>query len=228
MVIGKRVGIDEEPIEPHDATMTVLGAALLWFGWFGFNAGSAVAANELAVNAFVVTNTAAAMAALTWMTVSWAHHGRPSVLGAAAGAVAGLVAITPASGYVNAAAAIIIGLGAGIFCYWAIQLRTKFTRIDDALDVFGVHGVGGTWGALATGLFATLAINSDAANGLFYGDPGQFLKQFIAVAAVWLYSAAATFIILKVIDVTIGLRVEEREEVLGLDTTQHGEVAYQL
>jgi ammonium transporter, Amt family len=228
LVLGPRLGLGEESMDPHDATMTVLGAALLWFGWFGFNAGSAGAANELAVNAFVVTNTAAAMAALTWMTVSWAHHGRPSVLGAAAGAVAGLVAITPASGYVNVTAAILIGLGAGVFCYWAIQLRTRLTKIDDALDVFGVHGVGGTWGALATGLFAALAINSDGANGLFYGDPGQFMKQLIAVAVVWVYSAVVTLLILKLIDVTIGLRVEEREEVLGLDSSQHGEVAYQL
>jgi ammonium transporter, Amt family len=228
LVLGPRLGLGKESMDPHDATMTVLGAALLWFGWFGFNAGSAVAANELAVNAFVVTNTAAAMAALTWMTVSWAHHGRPSVLGAAAGAVAGLVAITPASGYVNVTAAIIIGLGAGVFCYWAIQLRTRLTKIDDALDVFGVHGVGGTWGALATGLFAVLAVNSDGANGLFYGDPGQLMKQLIAVAAVWVYSAVVTLLILKLIDITIGLRVEEREEVLGLDSSQHGEVAYQL
>src|SRR3954469_20033459 len=228
LVLGPRLGLGSESMDPHDATMTVLGAALLWFGWFGFNAGSALAANELAVNAFVVTNTAAAMAALTWMTVSWAHHGRPSVLGAAAGAVAGLVAITPASGYVNATAAILIGLGAGIICYWAIQLRTRLTKIDDALDVFGVHGVGGTWGALATGLFAALAVNSDGGNGLFYGHPGQFLKQLVAVAAVWVYSAVVTLLILKLIDVTIGLRVEEREEVLGLDSSQHGEVAYQL
>jgi len=228
LVLGPRVGLGEEPMDPHDLTMTVLGAALLWFGWFGFNAGSALAAGELATNAFVVTNTAAAMAALTWMTVSWAHHGRPSVLGAAAGAVAGLVAITPASGYVNVMASIIIGLGAGLFCYWAIQLRTKLTKIDDALDVWGVHGVGGTWGALATGLFATKLINADGGNGLFYGDAGQLVTQFIAVVVVWIYSAVVTFLILKLIDVTIGLRVEEREEVLGLDTTQHGEVAYQL
>jgi ammonium transporter, Amt family len=228
LVLGPRMGLGNEPMDPHDLTMTVLGAGLLWFGWFGFNAGSALGANELATNAFVVTNTAAAMAALTWMTVSWAHHGRPSVLGAAAGAVAGLVAITPASGYVNATAAIIIGLGAGVICYWAVQLRTKFTRIDDALDVWGVHGIGGTWGALATGLFASLAVNADAANGLFYGDASQFVKQAIAVAVVWVYSAAVTWVILKLIDVTIGLRVEEREEVLGLDSTQHGEVAYQL
>jgi ammonium transporter, Amt family len=228
LVLGPRVGLGREAMDPHDLTMTVLGAGLLWFGWFGFNAGSALASGELAVNAFVVTNTAAAMAALTWMTVSWAHHGRPSVLGAAAGAVAGLVAITPASGYVNATGAILIGLGAGVFCYWAIQLRTKLTRIDDALDVWGVHGVGGTWGAIATGLFATLAVNADAANGLFYGDPSQLIKQLIAVVVVWIYSGVVTWLILKLIDVTIGLRVEEREEVLGLDSTQHGEVAYQL
>ncbi len=228
LVLGPRIGLGEEPMDPHDATMTVLGAALLWFGWFGFNAGSAIVAGELAVNAFVVTNTAAAMAALTWMTVSWAHHGRPSVLGAAAGAVAGLVAITPASGYVNVTAAIVIGLGAGIVCYWAIQLRTKLTKIDDALDVFGVHGVGGTFGALATGLFASLAVNADGANGLFYGDPSQFLKQLAAVLVIVAYSVAVTWLILKAIDVTIGLPVEEREEVLGLDSTQHGEVAYQL
>jgi ammonium transporter, Amt family len=229
LVLGPRVGLGEEQMDPHDLTMTVLGAALLWFGWFGFNAGSALGAGELATNAFVVTNTAAAMAALTWMTaVSWAHHGRPSVLGAAAGAVAGLVAITPASGYVNVTASIIIGLGAGLVCYWAIQLRTKLTKIDDALDVWGVHGVGGTWGAIATGLFATKLVNPDGGNGLFFGDAGQFVTQIVAVAVVWIYSAVVTFLILKLIDVTIGLRVEEREEVLGLDTTQHGEVAYQL
>ncbi len=228
LMLGPRLGLGEEPMDPHDATMTVLGAALLWFGWFGFNAGSALAAGALATNAFVVTNTAAAMGALTWMTVSWAHHGRPSVLGAAAGAVAGLVAITPAAGYVNATAAILIGLGAGVFCYWAIQLRARLTRIDDALDVWGVHGVGGTWGALATGLFATLAVNPDGANGLFYGDPSQFLKQLVAVVVVWIYTAVVTWVILKVIDLVVGLRVEEREEVLGPDTTQHGEVAYQL
>ncbi|MBX5491983.1 MAG: ammonium transporter [Chloroflexi bacterium] len=228
LVLGPRRGLGEEPFDPHDITMTVLGAGLLWFGWFGFNAGSALAAGDLAANAFLVTNTAAAMAALTWMTVSWAHHGRPSVLGAAVGAVAGLVAITPAAGYVTPIAAILIGLGAGVICYWAVQLRTKLTRIDDALDVWGVHGVGGTWGAIATGLFATVAVNSSAANGFFYGDPSQLLKQLVAVAVVWVYSAALTWVILKLIDVTIGLRVEEKEEVLGLDTSQHGEVAYQL
>jgi len=227
LVLGRRVGYGREALEPHDATMTVLGASLLWFGWFGFNAGSAISAGGLAANAFVVTNTAAAMAALTWMTVSWLHKGAPSVLGAAAGAVAGLVAITPASGYVDVSASILIGLGAGVFCYTAIQL-TKRLKVDDALDVFGVHGIGGAWGALATGIFATVAINSGAKDGLIYGNPGQLGIQAIAVAASIIYSAVMTFVILKLIDVFVGLRVPESEEVLGLDASQHREAAYQI
>ncbi|MHB0871459.1 MAG: ammonium transporter [Chloroflexota bacterium] len=226
LVLGPRLGLGEKSMEPHDATMTVLGAVLLWFGWFGFNAGSSLAANGLAVNAFVVTNTAAAMAALTWMTVAWAHKGRPSVLGAATGAVAGLVAITPAAGFVTAQGSILIGLGAGIICYFATQLRGRL-RVDDALDVWGVHGVGGTWGALATGLFATLAVNEAGANGLIYGDPSLLWKQAVAVVVTWVYAAAVTWLLLKVVDIMVGLRVPEREEVLGLDATQHGEVAYQ-
>jgi Amt family ammonium transporter len=227
LVLGRRVGYGREALEPHDATMTVLGASLLWFGWFGFNAGSAINAGGLAANAFVVTNTAAAMAALTWMTVSWLHKGAPSVLGAAAGAVAGLVAITPASGYVDVSASIIIGLGAGVFCYTAIQL-TKRLRVDDALDVFGVHGVGGAWGAIATGIFATVTINGAAKDGLLAGNPGQLGIQAIAVGAVIVYAAVMTFVILKLIDVFVGLRVPESEEVLGLDATQHREAAYQI
>jgi Amt family ammonium transporter len=227
LVLGRRVGYGRDALEPHDATMTVLGASLLWFGWFGFNAGSAITAGGLAANAFVVTNTAAAMAALTWMTVSWLHKGAPSVLGAAAGAVAGLVAITPASGYVDVSASILIGLGAGIFCYTAIQL-TKRLKVDDALDVFGVHGVGGAWGALATGIFATVAVNGAAKDGLLAGNPGQLGIQAIAVGASILYSAVMTFVILKLIDVFVGLRVPENEEVLGLDATQHREAAYQI
>jgi Amt family ammonium transporter len=227
LVLGKRVGFGREPMDPHDATMTVLGASLLWFGWFGFNAGSAITAGGLAANAFVVTNTAAAMAALTWMTVSWIHKGAPSVLGAAAGAVAGLVAITPASGYVDVSASILIGLGAGSICYAAIQV-TRRLKVDDALDVFGVHGVGGTWGALATGVFATVLVNPAAADGLIAGNPAQLGVQAIAVAASITYSAVMTFAILKVIDLFVGLRVPEQEEVLGLDATQHGEAAYQI
>ncbi len=227
IVLGRRRGFGFESMDPHDATMSVLGAALLWFGWFGFNAGSALGANGLAVNAFVVTNTATGMAALTWMTMSWLHKGSPSVLGAAAGAVAGLVAITPASGFVDAGAAILIGLGAGILCYWAVQLKNRL-RVDDALDVWGVHGIGGTWGALATGLFATVAVNSAGANGLFFGNAEQFLKQIVAVAVVWVYAAVATWIILWVIGRFTPLRVEEEEEALGLDVSQHAEYAYRL
>jgi Amt family ammonium transporter len=227
IVLGRRIGLGAEPMEPHDATMTVLGAGLLWFGWFGFNAGSALTSGTLAVSAFVVTNTAAAMAALTWTTVSWLHKGQPSVLGAAAGAVAGLVAITPASGYVGVPASIIIGLLAGVGCYFAVQLKPRL-RFDDALDVFGVHGVGGTIGALATGLFASTAINAAGANGLFNGNPQQFVNQIIAVAATWIYAAVATFILLKVVDLVFGLRVNEKEEIAGLDASQHGELAYQI
>ena len=226
MVLGRRKG--EEAFDPHDLTMVVLGAGLLWFGWFGFNAGSALASGGLAASAFVVTNTAAAMAALTWMTVSWMVNKRPSVLGSAAGAVAGLVAITPASGYVTVPAAIIIGLGAGVICFFAVHLIKERFGVDDALDVVGVHGVGGTWGAIATGIFATVAVNSAGGNGLLYGNPQQLLTQVIAVLVSWIYSGVMTFVILKAIDAVIGLRVPEEEEVLGLDTTQHGEVAYQL
>jgi Amt family ammonium transporter len=227
LVLGRRVGFGQEAMDPHDATMTVLGASLLWFGWFGFNAGSAITSGGLAANAFVVTNTAAAMAALTWMTVSWLHKGAPSVLGAAAGAVAGLVAITPASGYVDVSAAILIGLGAGSICYAAIQV-TRRLKVDDALDVFGVHGVGGTWGALATGIFALTAVNPAAANGLIAGNPGQLGIQAIAVGSSIAYSAIMTFVILKVIGLFVGLRVPENEEVLGLDASQHREAAYQI
>src|ERR687887_460174 len=177
LMLGRRIGLGQHEGETyHDATMVVLGASLLWFGWFGFNAGSALTSGALATSAFVVTNTAAAMGALTWMTVSWLHKGRPSVLGAAAGAVAGLVAITPASGFVNVLAAVLIGAGAGVVCYGAIQLKNRLMKVDDALDVGACHGIGGTWGAIATGLFATEAINAGA-NGLFYGNPGQLGVQ---------------------------------------------------
>jgi len=227
LVLGRRFGYGRDALEPHDATMTVLGASLLWFGWFGFNAGSALASGGLAANAFVVTNTAAAMSALTWMTVSWLHKGAPSVLGAAAGAVAGLVAITPASGFVDVSASILIGLGSGIFCYVGIQV-TKRLKVDDALDVFGVHGIGGMWGALATGIFATVAVNAAGADGAAYGNLAQLGTQAIAVLASVTYSAVMTFVILKVIDLFVGLRVPENEEVLGLDASQHREAAYQL
>ena len=225
-VLGKRITHKPgEDVEPHDIPMVVLGCALLWFGWFGFNAGSALAANGLAVSAFVNTNTAAAMAALTWLTISWAHKGVPSVVGATAGAVAGLVAITPAAGYVTPAASILIGLLVSTVCYGAVMLRDKM-KVDDALDVWAVHGVGGTVGALATGLFATTAINAGASNGLFYGNPKQLWIQTIAVVAAWVFSGVMTFLILKFVNVFVPLRVSENEEAMGLDLSQHSEVAY--
>ncbi|MGD9711705.1 MAG: ammonium transporter [Thermomicrobiales bacterium] len=227
-LLGRRVGFGKEKMDPHDVTMTVLGAALLWFGWYGFNAGSALGANGLAANAFVVTTLAGAMGALTWMTVSWWRHGHPSVLGAAVGAIAGLVGITPAAGFVSPASSIAIGFGAGLICFFAVDLLKEGAGIDDALDVFAVHGVGGIWGALATGVFAKQSINGIGADGLLYGNPDQLLKQAVAVIAVVVYAAVASLVILKAIDLAIGLRVAENEEVLGLDTSQHGEVAYQL
>jgi len=227
LVVGKRVGFKTEKMDPHNLTYTVLGAGLLWFGWFGFNAGSALAANGLAANALVVTNTAAAMGAMTWLTATWIRDGRPSVLGAAAGAVAGLVAITPAAGYVDASAAIVIGFGAGILCYAAVGFLKERLGVDDALDVFAVHGVGGIWGALATGLFADSAVNP-AGEGLFFGNAEQFWNQIVAVVVVVAFSGIVTFAILKAIEYTIGLRVPEAEEVAGLDPTTHGEFGYQL
>lgn len=227
VVIGKRKGYGREPMPPHNLPLTVAGASLLWFGWFGFNAGSAITAGALATSAFVVTNTATASAALGWMFTEWMMRGKPTVLGAASGAVAGLVAITPASGYVNPLASIVIGAGAGFFCYNACNFKTKL-GYDDSLDVVGVHGIGGTWGALATGLFATKAINPDAADGLFYGNPGQMKAQIIAVVASWLLAFVGTSIILKILDALMGLRVREDDEVAGLDLSQHSETAYTL
>jgi ammonium transporter, Amt family len=226
LVLGKRIGYGTEPMQPHNVTMTVLGTALLWFGWFGFNAGSALGSGGLAVSAFVATNTAAAMAALTWMTASWIRHKQPSVLGAACGAVAGLVGITPAAGFVTPMAAIVIGFLAGGGCFIAVEMFVR-GRVDDALDVFGVHGVGGIIGALATGIFATKAVNSAGADGLLYGNPGQLMTQAIAVVVVALYAAGVTWVLLKLVNALLGIRVSQDEEQRGLDVSQHGEVAYQ-
>jgi len=225
LVVGKRKGYMEEPMPPHNLTMTLLGAALLWFGWFGFNGGSAIASGSLATSAFVVTHISAASAALSWMIAEWKYRGNPTVLGAASGAVAGLVAITPASGFVGPLPAILIGLIAGWLCYLAINLKTKL-RYDDSLDVVGVHGVGGTWGALATGLFASKAINSAGNDGLFFGNPSLLGIQALTVATAWIYSFVVTLILLKILDWTMGLRVSEEHEVNGLDLSQHGESGY--
>ncbi|MEW6770847.1 MAG: ammonium transporter [Bacillota bacterium] len=226
LVLGRRRGYGAEPMLPHNLPITVLGAGLLWFGWFGFNAGSALAANGLAASAFVVTNTAAAAAALSWVFAEWMHHGKPTVLGAASGCVAGLVAITPASGFVGPMSAIIIGLLAGVFCYLAVAGLKPRLGYDDSLDVFGVHGVGGTWGAIATGLFASTAVNSGGADGLFFGNAAQLGLQIIGVLATWAFAATATFVILKLVGVFTPLRASDEEEALGLDVTQHGEEAY--
>jgi ammonium transporter, Amt family len=224
LLIGRRV-VNGDRMEPHDIPMTVLGAGLLWFGWFGFNAGSALAANGLAANALLVTNTAAGAATITWVLASYLHKGKVSVVGAACGAVAGLVAITPASGFVTAGGALVIGLGVGVLCYGATLLRER-VKVDDALDVFAVHGVGGTFGALATGVLATTAINS-LGRGLIDGNPGQLAVQFAAVGATIAYAVVATFVIVKVVDLVLGIRVPQREEEVGLDLAVHGEVAYQ-
>ena len=226
LVIGRRMGLVAPITEPHDVPMTVLGAGLLWFGWFGFNAGSALGANGVAAVALVTTNTAAAMAALTWVTISWLHRGSPSVVGAAVGAVAGLVAITPAAGFVTPAASVLIGFGVGIVCYGASLIRLR-SRIDDALDVFAVHGVGGAFGAIATGVFATVAVNEAGRNGLLAGNPGQLFVQLLGVGAVAAYSALATAGILLLINLVVRIRVPGDAEEAGLDLAQHGEVAYQ-
>ncbi len=226
LLVGRRV-VNGERMEPHDIPMTVLGAGLLWFGWFGFNAGSALAANGIAANALLVTNTAAGAATITWVLAQYLHKGKVSVLGAACGAVAGLVAITPASGFVTAGGAVVIGLMVGGICYSATLLRS-YLKIDDALDVFAVHGVGGTFGAIATGVFATTAITgAGGVSGLIDGNPGQVLTQVVAIGAAIGYAVIATFVIVKLTGFILGLRISEKDEELGLDISTHGEVAYQ-
>ncbi|MGH7933827.1 MAG: ammonium transporter [Candidatus Binataceae bacterium] len=227
LVIGRRRGYPREPMMPHNLTLTITGAGLLWVGWFGFNAGSALAANGLAVSAFVATHLGASAAALSWLIAEWWMAGKPTVLGAASGAVAGLVAITPASGFVGPISSIIIGAVAGPLCYFAVRMKSHL-GYDDALDVVGVHGVGGIWGALATGLFASAAVNSGGANGLFFGNPRQLLIQFIAVGASITFAFIGSVILLKIVDAIVGLRVDDEAEVMGLDLSQHEESAYTL
>lgn len=226
LVIGKRKNLDSNVPAPHNLPFVVLGTALLWFGWFGFNAGSALAANGLAVNAFVVTNTAAAAAGLSWALIEWLRNGKPTIFGTCSGAVAGLVAITPGAGFVSAVSAIIIGLSVSVFCFVAVSLIKPKLGYDDSLDAFGVHCVGGIWGALATGLFASKAVNPAGADGLFFGNPKQFFIQVIAVSATLLYAFIVTFVIYKLVNLFLGVRVAEKEELMGLDLTQHHERAY--
>lgn len=225
LVIGIRKGHGHEPMPPHNMTMTLLGASILWFGWFGFNGGSAVASGTLATSAFVVTHIAAAAAALSWVAVEWARRGKPTVLGAASGCVAGLVAITPASGFVGPMSAMLIGLGAGYLCYWGVNIKNKF-GFDDSLDAVGVHGVGGTFGALATGLLASKLINPGGADGLFFGNASLLGIQALSILAAAAYSFIVSWIILKLLDRTMVLRVDQEDEVEGLDLSQHGESGY--
>lgn len=227
LVLGRRIGWPKEPIMPNNLPFTVLGAGILWFGWFGFNGGSALASNGLAASAFVMTHMAAATATVTWALAEYVHRGTASVLGAASGAVAGLVAITPAAGFVGPVGSLVIGGVAGALCYSAINLKYAL-RYDDSLDVVAVHGVGGTWGAIATGLFASTAINAAGNDGLFAGNPAQLGVQVVSVLATIAYSFVLSLVILKVVDATMGLRVREEEEVEGLDLSQHGERAYNL
>ncbi len=219
LVIGKRVGFGSYSMEAHNIPMTLLGGALLWFGWFGFNAGSALAANGLAANAFVVTMIAAAAGALAWLFASWVR-GKPSSLGMISGAIAGLVAITPAAGFVDPMASIAIGAVAGIICYGALLFRMR-KGLDESLDAWAIHGVGGFWGALATGVFAVAAVGG--VDGLLYGNPGQFVIQLADASIVVLYAFVVTFVLAKVVDAALGLRVSEEEEYVGLDIAQHGE-----
>ncbi|NLI90974.1 MAG: ammonium transporter [Peptococcaceae bacterium] len=227
MVIGKRLNRSTDPTIPHNIPYVILGGGLLWFGWFGFNAGSELAADGTAVIAFVTTHIAASAGLLGWVLIEKLHHGKPTVLGAVSGAVAGLVAITPACAFVTPAASIIIGLISGAVCYFAVAILKEKLGYDDALDAFGIHGIGGTWGALATGIFSTTAVNSLGADGLFYsGSFHQVAVQGIAVLATYAYAGIATFVILKVISAITPLTASDEEQVSGLDTTQHGESAY--
>lgn len=227
LIFGKRKGWGKESFHPHNLSLTVLGAGLLWFGWFGFNAGSALAANGIATNAFFTTQVASGAAVLSWLVAEWIVQKKPTTLGAASGAVAGLVAITPGAGFVGPVSAVIIGLVAGALCYGAVLAKNRM-GYDDALDVVGVHGVGGFWGALATGLFASTAINPGGADGFFFGNPKLLAIQAMDASITIIYSVLVTFILLKVIDAVIGLRVTTEEEIQGLDLTQHSEIGYSL
>jgi Amt family ammonium transporter len=223
IVLGKRKGFSKDIMEPNNIPLVALGAGLLWFGWFGFNAGSALTAGGLASSAFVATNLSAAAAGFTWMVISWIH-GRPSLLGTVTGAVAGLVAITPAAGFVKPIAAIPIGIVVSVICYYSIILMKKKFHFDDSLDVFAVHGMGGIWGALATGIFASASVGG--VSGLIEGNGMQVLTQLVSIAAVGAFAFAATWLLGKLIDITVGLRVGQQEEIVGLDLSQHGERAY--
>ncbi|MED3879248.1 ammonium transporter [Priestia megaterium] len=224
LVVGKRKNADAAA--PHNLPLTLLGGMLIWFGWFGFNVGSSLTINSVAMTAFINTNTAAATGIIGWLVVEWIINKKPTLLGAVSGAIAGLVAITPACGFVTPFASIVIGFIGGAVCFWGIFSFKKKIGYDDALDAFGLHGIGGTWGGIATGLFATTSVNDAGANGLFYGDPSLLWKQLVAIVATYLFVGIATFIIVKVVGLIVSLRATQEEETLGLDITLHGERAY--
>ena len=226
ILLGKRAGYGRTAMIPHNLPMTVLGAALLWFGWFGFNAGSALGANELAANAFVTSQAAAAAATLSWVVTEWRISGKPTILGAASGCIAGLVAITPAAGFVAPLPSVIIGLVGGVVCYFAVAVLKEKLGYDDALDAFGVHGIGGMWGALATGIWATTEINPDGANGLFYGESHLFIAQLISIGVAVALAVIGTTILYKLVTLVTEARVSEAEELTGLDIVEHGERGY--
>jgi ammonium transporter, Amt family len=227
LYIGKRKGFLQEHMPPHNLPMTVLGAGLLWFGWFGFNAGSALASGTLATMAFLTTHIAASSATITWVMVEWVHRGKPTMFGAATGSIAGLATITPAAGFVGPFPALLIGIAAGVVCYIALNAKSHF-KYDDSLDAFGVHGVGGTVGTLMAGLFASVAVNAAGANGAFFGNTKQFFIQAGAVAVVAVYSFVVSFVMLKALEALMGLRVNADQESEGLDISQHGEAGYAL
>jgi Amt family ammonium transporter len=226
LMIGRRKNLDKGTPSPHNVPFIALGTGMLWFGWFGFNGGSALAADGVAVNAVVVTTTSAAMAGLVWAVIEWIRGGKATLFGVCSGAVAGLAAITPASGFVNVTAALIIGAVASILCYVGVSIIKPKLGYDDSLDVFGVHGIGCIWGSLATGLFASKMINPAGADGLFFGNPSLLLTQAIGVGVVLAYSGIGTFIIVKVVDLIMKIRVKDKDESMGLDLTQHHERAY--
>ncbi len=226
ILLGKRSGYGRTAMIPHNLPMTVLGATLLWFGWFGFNAGSALGANELAANAFVTSQAAAGAATLSWVITEWKMNGKPTILGAASGCIAGLVAITPAAGFVAPLPSIIIGLVGGVVCYLAVAVLKERLGYDDALDAFGVHGIGGTWGAIATGIWATTEINPAGANGLYYGETTLFIAQLISIGVAVILAIAGTCILYKLVTLITEARASEAEELTGLDIIEHGERGY--
>jgi Amt family ammonium transporter len=226
ILLGKRRGYGRTAMLPHNLPMTVLGASLLWFGWFGFNAGSALGANALAANAFVASQAAAAAATVSWVLTEWKINGKPTILGAASGCIAGLVAITPAAGFVAPMPAVIIGLVGGIVCYFAVAVLKEKLGYDDALDAFGVHGIGGTWGAIATGIWATTDVNPAGANGLFFGETHLFTAQLISIVVAYVLAIAGSYILYKVVSCIMDVRADETEELTGLDISEHGERGY--